>query len=122
MENSDNKYNFDPTILKALIEQGPDFLMELFRMAMDEAMKLERENFLNASAYERSANREGYANGFKLKTLNMRSGQVTFAIPQTRNCDFYPQSLQKGLRSERALTIAMADSNPSRESRQINLS
>ena len=25
MENSENKYSFDPTILKALIDQGPDF-------------------------------------------------------------------------------------------------
>jgi hypothetical protein len=32
MENSENKYSFDPTILKALIGQGRDFLMELFRL------------------------------------------------------------------------------------------
>ena len=109
MENSENKYSFDPTILKALIERGPDFLMELFRMAMNEAMRLERETFLNAGAYERSDGRLGYPNGYKPKTLNTRSGPVTFAIPQTRNCGFYPQSLQKGLRSERSLTIAMAE-------------
>ena len=109
MENSENKYSFDPAILKALIERGPDFLMELFWLTMNEAMKLERENFLNAGTYERTKNRLDYANGFKSKTLNMRSGQVTFAIPQTRNSGFYPQALQKGLRSERALTIAMAE-------------
>ena len=109
MENSENKYSFDTTILKAVIERGPDFLMELFRLAMNEAMKMERENILNAGSYERTANRLGYANGFKPKTLNMRSGRVTVAIPQTRNCDFYPQSLQKGLRSERSLTMAMAE-------------
>lgn len=38
-----NKYNFDPTILKALIEQGPDFLMELFRLAMSDASDIARE-------------------------------------------------------------------------------
>ncbi len=109
MENSDNKYSFDPAILKAIVERGPDFLTELFRLAMNEAMKMERENFLNAGSYERTAGRQGYANGFKPKTLNMRSGQVTLAIPQTRDCNFYPQSLRKGLRSERALTVAMAE-------------
>ena len=36
MKDSENKYNFDPSILKALINQGPDFLMELFRLAMSE--------------------------------------------------------------------------------------
>ncbi|MDY6330936.1 MAG: transposase, partial [Fibrobacter sp.] len=100
MENSENKYSFDPTILKALIDQGPDFLMELFRLAMNEAMRLERETFLNAGAYERTEGRLGYANGFKPKTVNMRSGSVALSIPQTRDCDFYPRSLAKGLRSE----------------------
>lgn len=109
MENSVNKYSFDPTILKALIDQGPDFLMELFRMAMNEAMRLEREAFLNAGAYERTEGRLGYANGFKPKTVKMRSGSVALSIPQTRDCDFYPRSLTKGLRSERALTLAMAE-------------
>ena len=109
MENSENKYSFDTAILKALIEQGPSFVMELLRLGMNEAMKVEREQFLNAGAYQRTEARQGHANGFKPKTLNTGSGRVTFAIPQTRNCDFYPQSLQKGLRSERSLTMAMAE-------------
>lgn len=109
MENSENKYSFDSQILKALIEQGPNFVMELLRLGMNEAMKVEREQFLNAGAYQRTEARQGHANGFKPKTLNTSSGRVTFAIPQTRNCDFYPQSLQKGLRSERSLTMAMAE-------------
>ena len=50
MENSENKYSFDTTILKALIEQGPGFVMELLRLGMNEAMKVERERFLNAGA------------------------------------------------------------------------
>ena len=109
MENSENKYSFDTAILKSLIEQGPSFVMELLRLGMNEAMKVEREQFLNAGAYQRTEARQGHANGFKPKTLNTGSGRVTFAIPQTRNCDFYPQSLQKGLRSERSLTMAMAE-------------
>jgi putative transposase len=38
MENSGNKYSIDPTILASVIEKGPDFLMELFRIAKNEAM------------------------------------------------------------------------------------
>ena len=109
MANSENKYSFDTAILKSLIEQGPSFVMELLRLGMNEAMKVEREQFLNAGAYQRTEARQGHANRFKPKTLNTGSGRVTFAIPQTRNCDFYPQSLQKGLRSERSLTMAMAE-------------
>lgn len=89
MENSENKYSFDPQILKALIEQGPNFLMELLRLGMNEAMKVERGQFLNAGAYQRTEMRLGHANGFKPKTLNTdrlhsqsrKCGIVTF----TRN-------------------------------------
>ncbi|MCK9181865.1 MAG: transposase [Fibrobacteraceae bacterium] len=87
MENSENKYNIDPTILKALAERGPDFLMELFRIAMNEAMKQERENFLGAGSYERTSERKGYANGFKPKTLNMRSERregIGLSVPPAR--------------------------------------
>lgn len=30
-------------------------------------------------------------------------------MPQTRDCEFYPQSLEKGLRSERALLLSIAE-------------
>jgi len=35
-------------------------------------MRLERERHLNASSYERSENRQGYANGYKSKTPQRR--------------------------------------------------
>src|SRR5574344_1255954 len=76
MENSKNKYSIDPAIMQAVIEQGPDFMLELFRLMMNQAMKAERESHLNASSYERTPERSGYANGFKPKTLNLRAGRV----------------------------------------------
>ena len=82
MENSENKYSFNPEILAALIENGPDYMTELFRIGMNAAMRLERDSFLNAGPYERKPQRIGYANGFKSKTFSTRSGPVTFAIPQ----------------------------------------
>jgi transposase-like protein len=36
-------------------------------------------------------------------------GQITFSVPQVRDSSFYPQSLEKGLRSERALKLALAE-------------
>ncbi len=41
--------------------------------------------------------------------MNTRVGEVQLAIPQTRGTDFYPQSLERGLRSERALKLALAE-------------
>jgi transposase-like protein len=36
-------------------------------------------------------------------------GEITFAVPQVREGGFYPEALEKGLRSERALTLALAE-------------
>lgn len=34
--------------------------------------------------------------------------KITFAVPQVRDGGFYPQALEKGQRSERALTLTLA--------------
>lgn len=58
---------------------------------------------------ERSDERRGYANGYKPKTVQTRVGALDFDIPQVRDSSFYPSSLEKGLRSERALKVALAE-------------
>jgi len=73
------------------------------------AMQAERQTHLGAAPYARSPERQGYANGYKPKTVMTRVGEVTFAVPQVRDGSFYPQALEKGLRSERALTLALAE-------------
>ena len=72
-------------------------------------MQAERTEYLNAAPYQHTQERNGYANGFKPKTMRTRVGDITFAIPQVREGGFYPQALEKGLRSERALTLALAE-------------
>jgi putative transposase len=95
--------------LKQLTEQGLDGLPDLIRVMVNEAMQIERENFLGAKPYERSMERQGHANGYKPKTVKTRVGEVTFEIPQVREGGFYPRSLEKGMRSERALLLTLAE-------------
>ena len=95
--------------LEQLTEEGLESLPEMIRILVNEAMQIERENHLNAKPYERSDERNGHANGYKPKTVKTRVGEVTFDIPQVREGGFYPQALEKGLRSERALTMALAE-------------
>lgn len=95
--------------LEQLIKHGLEGLPDLVRVMVNEAMQIERENYLEAKPYERTETRKGYANGYKPKTVNTRVGKVTFAIPQVREGDFYPQALEKGVRSERALMLALAE-------------
>jgi len=81
----------------------------LLEAVLNAVMKTERDQALQAGPYERSEERLGYANGFKNKTLNSRMGKLKLEIPQARGVAFYPGSLEKGLRSEKALKLAIAE-------------
>jgi len=96
-------------ILETLIANGPEQFLGIMRLLLNEAMKIERNQFLQAAPYERSEERRGYANGYKPKTLKTRMGPVTVEVPQVRGLRFYPRSLEKGSRSEKALKLAIAE-------------
>ena len=95
--------------LQPILEYGQEGIVEAMRILLNEAMLAERSLALNATPYERSSGRNGYANGFKPKTVQTRLGGMELRAPQTRDSQFYPACLEKGLRSERALNCAMAE-------------
>jgi putative transposase len=89
---------------------GLSHMAEVVRILLNETMRVERTQVLEAEPYERSAKRRGYANGFKPKTVNTRLGRMQVAIPQVRGeVEFYPSALERGVRSERALKLAVAE-------------
>lgn len=96
-------------IMEQVQEQGLDILPELIRIVINAAMQAERSEHLQAGPYQHTEERRGYANGYKPKTMRTRIGDITFAVPQVREGGFYPEALEKGLRSERALTLALAE-------------
>jgi len=107
-----NKYN--ELMLKLFEELNNNYSREdgirsLLEGILNAAMKLERENFIKAKPYERNTERIGYANGYKDKTLNTRMGTLELQVPQVRGLAFYPQCIEKGSRSERALKLAVAE-------------
>lgn len=102
----------DSSIIDAvelLKDNGFDALAEAVTVLMNTAMVAERSEYLGARPYERTEERRGYANGFKAKTVKTRLGELPLRVPQTRDSEFYPQSLEKGLRSERALLLSIAE-------------
>ncbi len=97
-------------VLQLLTEQGHDGFAEGLRLLVNEAMRVERHHVLQAQPYERTDTRKGYANGYKPKTLASRIGPITFSVPQVRGeTNFYPSALEKGIRSEQALKLALAE-------------
>ena len=105
----ENDYTIPEEIMEQICSEGFDALPELIRIVLNAAMYIERQKHIGAGPYERTPERQGHANGFKPKTVATRMGKLTMAIPQVRESDFYPSSLEKGMRSERALKLALAE-------------
>lgn len=99
----------DTDLMEQLIDQGLDGLPEVITTLINHAMELERQKHLQASPYERTDQRKGYANGYKPKQIKTRLGKLHLQIPQTRGSDFYPSCFERGMRSERALKLAVAE-------------
>jgi putative transposase len=106
-------YQPDCTLPEGMVEQiadgGLDALPEAIRLLINAALLLERQHFIGAGPYQRTPERQAHANGFKDKTLQTRVGAINVAVPQVREGGFYPQSLEQGVRSERALKLALAE-------------
>ena len=97
-------------LMEQLIESGPDGLAAAFVAMLNRAMRMERERANGALAYERSAARTAYANGYKPKKIDTPAGTLTVQVPKSRGGEtpFYPQALERGRRSCRAVMLAVA--------------
>lgn len=103
--------NIINNFLQETVNTDKNPIVGVLTSVFNEAMKIERENALNAKAYERNQERNGYANGFKNKTLKTRAGDLKLNVPQVRNHPegFYPSVLTKGMRSEKALMLTISE-------------
>ena len=108
----------DPTAISMALElltsNGMEAVGEAVQILINEAMQLERSDFLAAGPHERNAGRRGYANGFRDKRLKSKLGELDFKVPRVRGLQdgdegFYPSALERGVRSEKALKLAIAE-------------
>jgi len=103
------------TIIAAVMEQlmaeGPQAMAQIITALMNLAMRMEREQFLAAGHYERAPERRGYANGTKPKLIDTLAGTLSLDVPKTAGTDepYYPQALERGRRSCRAVMLAVAE-------------
>ena len=97
-------------LMEQLIESGPDGMAAAFTALMNLAMRIERERHVGAQAYERTPDRTGHANGYKPKKIDTLAGTLSVQVPKSRGGEtpFYPQALERGRRSSRAVMLAIA--------------
>jgi hypothetical protein len=77
-------------------------------------VKTERQRFPAVSPHKQSPEPRDHANGQEAKSAGSRLGRINFSAPKVRNSDSYPQSLDKGARSERALTFPWQRGRPAK--------
>lgn len=106
-----NEDNLSAALLPLLTGGTDNPLAQALGVLLNAAMQFEREKHIGAEAYERCAERNGQANGYKERTISTRLGQIAVSVPQVRNSSetFRPQSLEAALLSEKALKVALAE-------------
>ncbi|MCP4090928.1 MAG: IS256 family transposase, partial [Gammaproteobacteria bacterium] len=85
MTQSNNSV-FD-VVVEQLISEGPDAMRPVLTVLLNEAMKIEREQFLGAKHYERKEDRRGFANGYQNKRVDTQAGTLNLSIPKTAKHD-----------------------------------
>ncbi len=107
----DSDITLSEDILNPILDAGLQCLPEAISLLINHAMLIKRSKHLGAAPYQREPARPGHANGFKDRRLDTRMGSLDLRVPQTRNSEvaFFPSALERGQRSERALTIAIAE-------------
>ncbi len=110
-DNEDSAAGALLPLLELLTGGDQDRFRDALQLLLNASMVLERQRHLRAAPHERTADRDGQANGFKDRAFATRLGALALRVPQVRACSepFYPKSLEKGLRAERALKIALAE-------------
>src|SRR5688500_4098659 len=79
---------------KLLEEQDGDVLREGIRVLSQALMETEVAGLIGADRHERTPERTGHRNGYRMRTWDTRVGTIELAIPKVRPGTYFPSLLQ----------------------------
>ena len=85
------------------------FLREIVERVLQEVLEAQMTEHLGAAPHERSAERRGYRNGYKPRTLRSRVGTLDLLVPQDREGTFSTRLFARYQRNEKALCLALME-------------
>lgn len=103
---------YDVSVGKDLLPgllSGQDGLAKLVEAVLNQILEAQVTESLGADRHERSEERQGYRNGYRLRTLFTRVGPVTLQVPQTRDGSFSTDIFRRYQRSEQAFVVALME-------------
>jgi transposase-like protein len=96
-------------LMQAVFQQEGG-LAEVLACLSQRAMEAEVQEHLQAGRHQRTAERQGWRNGYKPRRLQTRVGELDLAVPQVRGIEpYHPSLFARWQRSERALLVACAE-------------
>ncbi|MGE7942922.1 IS256 family transposase [Lysinibacillus xylanilyticus] len=78
-------------------------------LILNEFMEKERDDFIQAKAYERIDARKGQRNGYYERDLTLTIGRVTLRVPRTRDGEFSTTLFEKYSRMDQALVLSLME-------------
>jgi len=90
-------------------EDLDQLMKERHQQFLEALMGYERQCFINAHPYQRSAGRVDQANGFYERRLTTRLGVLDLKVPRTRSGQFQTQVLQRYQRREPVIDQALKE-------------
>ena len=97
-------------ILQLLLVDREEAFRKLLQRTLNDILKVESQEQLQAAPYEHSDSRLDSRNGLRARELKTRIGRITLAVPRHRNVPFKTLIIDNYSRSEAALVAAMAES------------
>src|SRR5829696_5494126 len=94
---------------KLLEEQDGDVLREGIRVLSQALMESEVAGLIGADRHERTPERTGHRNGYRMRTWDTRVGTIELAIPKVRPGTYFPSLLQPRRRAEHALLAVVQE-------------
>ena len=96
-------------ILQLLLVDREEAFRKLLQRTLNDILKVESQEQLQAAPYERSDSRLDSRNGLRDRELKTRIGRITLAVPRHRNVPFKTLIFDNYSRSEAALVTTMAE-------------
>ena len=103
-----HQLTIDDEMLHALF-QNDEGLARLVEAVLNQILKGQVTDQLQALPYERSEERQGQRNGYRPREMKTRVGPLNLRIPRVRSGSFSTEMFARYQRSEQALVLAMME-------------
>ncbi|SHE62061.1 IS256 family transposase [Alkalibacter saccharofermentans] len=86
-----------------------DAFAKLLESILNQVLNAQVSEQIGADRYERSDDRLGYRNGFRMRSMTTRVGTIELQVPRLRDGNFSTTLFRQYQRSEQALVLAMME-------------